>query len=269
MEGTDMMSDQSEHPAAIEPVAGGEAPPATRRSGRRAVMLGAAATGAGLAAMLAGGAAAEAAPDSSAAVRLGKSNSADATTQILTKGGDGLKAQTSAADHAGLNGVNTSPSPSGHGVYGVSSYGTGILGIGEHGNGVVGQTNGPGKSAVSGIDASSGGNGVFGQSATGKAVWGSSQHGTGVHASSEHGIALQVNGRARFTNSGVIVVPSGHKSVTHSFPGVSEETIVLATIQTPQSGLFIEGAQAGSGSFTLTFSKKTSGTLRVGWMLLS
>jgi hypothetical protein len=32
--------------------------------------------------------------------------------------------------------------------------------------------------------------------------------------------------------------------------------------------LFIEGAQAGSGSFTLTFSKQTSGQLRVGWMLL-
>jgi hypothetical protein len=262
------MSDQSEHAAAIEPAAESEAPSATRRHGRRALMLGAAATGAGLAATLAGGSAAEAAPDSSASVRLGKSNSASATTQILTKGGDGFKAQTSAANHAGLNGVDTGTSTGGHGVYGVSSHGTGILGIGDNGNGVVGQTNGAGKIGVSGIDASGTGNGVFGQSNKGKAVWGSSQHGTGVHASSEHGIALQVNGKARFTNSGVIVVPSGQKSITHSFAGVTSATIVLATIQTPQSGLYIEGAQPGTGSFTLTFSKQTSGELRVGWMLL-
>ncbi len=264
------MSDQSEQAATIQPTAGDQAPSTGRRYGRRALMLGAAATGAGVAATVASGAAAQAAPDGSAAVQLGKSNSANATTQILTKGGDGLKAQTSAADHAGLNGVDASSSTGGHGVYGVSSHGTGILGIGDHGNGVVGQTNGPGKSGVAGIDASStGGNGVFGQSDKGIAVWGSSQHGTGVHASSANGTALSVNGKAKFTNSGVIVVPSGQKSVTHSFSGVTTASIVLATIQTPQNGLFIEGAQAGSGSFTLTFSKKTSGQLRVGWMLLN
>ncbi len=263
------MSDQSEQAPATQPAAGGEARSAARKYGRRALMLGAATTGAGLAATLAGGGAAEAAPDSSSAVQLGKSNSSSATTQILTKGGDGLKAQTSAANHAGINGVDVSSSTGGHGVYGVSSHGTGILGIGDNGNGVVGQTNGPGKIGASGIDANGTGTGVFGQSDKGKAVWGSSQHGTGVHCSSEHGIALQVNGKARFTNSGVIVVPSGQQSITHSFAGVTAASIVLATIQTPQSGLFIEGAQPGTGGFTLTFSKKTSGELRVGWMLLA
>jgi hypothetical protein len=259
------MSDQSDHPT--ESNSARSARP-IRRYGRRAIMFGAAATGAGVAASLAQGVA-QAAPEAGSAVQLGKNNSARATTQIITKGGDGLKAQTSAAGHAGLNGVDAGSSASGHGIYGVSSHGTGIYGLGQDGNGVVGQTNGNGKSGTAGIDNSpGGGNGVFGQSAKGVAVWGSSGHGTGVRASSEHGIALQVNGKARFTNSGVIVVPSGRNSITHSFPGVSPATLVFATIQTPQGGLAIEGAKPDNGSFTLTFSKKTSAELRVAWMLL-
>jgi hypothetical protein len=260
------MSDQSDHPT--EPNSAARSARPMRRYGRRAIMFGAAATGAGVAASLAPGAA-QAAPEAGSAVQLGKNNSAHATTQIITKAGDGLKAQTNAAGHAGLNGVDAGSSSSGHGIYGLSAHGTAIYGLGQNGNGVVGQTNGNGKSGAAGIDNSpGGGNGVFGQSAKGVAVWGSSTHGTGVRASSEHGIALQVNGKARLQNSGVIVVPSGQNSITHSFSGVTTATLVFATIQTPQPGLALEGAKPGNGSFTLTFSKKTSGELRVAWMLL-
>ncbi len=253
-----------------------------RNYGRRALMLGAAATGAGVAASLAGGGLAgaataqgadpagqadpaspaePAAPDAkSAAVLLSKSNSAHGTTQVITRSGSGLKGQTFAKGQSGVVGFDTSTVTGGHGVYGNSSHGDGVLGISQHGNGVVGQGSTPGKSGVVGIDTAPGGGG--------NAVFAQSHHGTAVLATSGSGVALHVEGVAKFSHSGVVSIPGGHQSATVHTSGVSEGSIVLATIQRPESGVSIEGATAGSGSFTITLSKKPTNAITVGWLVL-
>jgi hypothetical protein len=233
-------------------------------------MFGAAATGAGVAASLAGGSAADAAPDASKSVLLGASNSAKATTQVITRGGNGLKGQTFASGQSGVVGFDTSTATGGHGVYGNSEHGDGVLGISAHGDGVVGQTSTAGKSGVAGIDISkkSGAHGLFGQSPHGDAVYGTSESGVGVHCTSEKGTALLVEGKTKFSNSGVSFVSNGHTTATVSHSGVSSASIVLATIQKPESGVYIEGVETGSGSFTITLSKAPSAALPVGWFIL-
>ncbi len=242
-----------------------------RNYGRRALMLGAAATGAGVAASLAGGGLADAAqgtepatpamPDvNSAAVLLGKSNAAHGTTQVITKSGNGLKGQTFDKGQSGVVGFDTATVTGGHGVYGNSTHGDGVLGISQHGNGIVGQGSTPGKSGVVGIDAAPGGGG--------NAVFAQSHHGTAVLATSGSGVALHVEGVAKFSHSGVVSIPGGHQTATVHTSGVSEGSIVLATIQRPESGVSIEGATAGSGSFTITLSKKPTNAITVGWLVL-
>jgi hypothetical protein len=266
-----VMSDQTEQARAIE---SGElaATPARsrRRFGRRALMLGAAATGAGVAASLAGGAGAEAAPDGSGAVQLGKNNSTHSTTQVITRGGSGLKGQTYASGQSGVVGFDTSTASGGHGVYGHSIHGFGILGISEHSSGIVGQNTTAGQSGVAGIDMTpgSGGHGVFGQSSKGDAVYCTSENGNALHCSSSKGNALFVEGKAKFSNSGVTDVPAHKKTLTISNGTVTPGSIVLATIQKPQSGVYIEAAEPGSGSFTITLSAAPSGPLPIGWMIL-
>jgi hypothetical protein len=271
------MSDQSGQAREVQP--GSDEPSAPAGSantgsavhrGRRALMFGAAAAGAGVAASLAGGGLAEAAPDAGGAVQLGKSNSAKATTQVITKGGDGLKGQTSATNHSGIAGFDTGPGTGGHGVYGNSLHGDGVLGISAHKTGVVGQGSTVGQSGVAGIDISpaAGAHGVFGQSPHGDAVLGTSANGVALHGQSTHGLALRVAGRAKFTQSGVATVPSGHKTAHVAVAGMVASNIVLATIQNPQDGLFLEGAAAGAGGFTISLSASSESSIKVGWMVL-
>jgi hypothetical protein len=265
------MSDQARPADEMKPGNDDSSAPSAPHRGRRAVMLGAAAAGAGVAASLAGGGLAEAAPDAGGAVQLGKSNSAKATTQVITKAGDGLKGQTSATNHSGVVGFDTSTGTGGHGVYGNSVHGDGVLGISAHKTGVVGQGSTVNQSGVAGVDVTptTGGHGVFGQSQHGDAVFATSSNGVALRGQSAHGLALHVEGKAKFAHSGTVTVPSGHKTAHVSVPGMTASNIVLATIQNPQDGIFLEGAAAGSGGFTVTLSASTESSVKVGWMVLN
>jgi hypothetical protein len=275
------------------------------RYGRRALILGAAATGAGLAADLVAGGTADAAPDASS-VLLGKLNFTHGSTVVSSKGGTGLSGRTVAKGEAGVSGFDNRPTGGAMGLYGKSIHGTGILGSSAHQNGIVGQARTVGFSGVAGLDfcptkgaqgvygqtfhgigvfgiGLGGGNGVVGQSNTsgfsgvvghdmapsgGTAVFAQSHHGTAVVATSEFGTALQVDGKTKFSNSGVVNVPGGSKTATVKVDGITTSSKVFATIQKPQSGVSIEGAEAGNGSFTLTLSKSTSAPLPVAWFVL-
>jgi len=265
-----VMSDQARPADEMKPGTDESSAPSAVHRDRRALMLGAAAAGAGVAASLAGGGLAEAAPSAGGAVQLGKSNSAKATTQVITKGGDGLKGQTSATNHSGIVGFDTSSGTGGHGVYGNSVHGDGVLGISAHKTGVVGQGSTSGQSGVAGIDMSTttGGHGVFGQSQHGDAVLATSSKGVALRGESAHGLALLVEGRAKFAHSGVVTVPSGHKTAHVNVPGMTSSNIVLATIQNPPGGIVIEGATAGSGGFTVALSASGETGVKVGWMVL-
>ena len=232
-------------------------------------MLGAAATGAGVAATVAGGGAADAAT-SSKPVLLGKNNSAHANTQVSTTAGNGLQGETSASAHSGVAGFDLSTSAGGHGVYGHSVHGLGVLGVSQHNTGVTGVASTVAQSGVAGIDQSTtvGAHGVFGQSEHGDGVYATSSHGVALRGQSAHGMALHVEGKAKFAHSGVATVSSGHMSVTVSAAGVVASDIVLATIQNAQSGISVAGAQAGSGSLTITLTASPESSVRVGWMVL-
>lgn len=275
------------------------------RYGRRAVMLGAAATGAGVAASLVGGGLAEAAPDVSLPVLLGKSNTTGGTTVVTSRSHTGLSGHAAVNNQAGVSGFNTGRGVNSFGVFGHSVHGTAVNGISQHGNGVVGNASTVGFSGVAGIDFSKtkGAQGVYGQSNVGDAVLGvsfggtgvvghsrtpghsgvfgqdaashggtgvtgQSDHGTAVFATSAHGVALHVDGKARFKNSGLAFVPPGQKTKMVSVPGMSASSLVLATIQHPENGVFIEAAQPAAGSFTITLSKNASSSLPVAWFVL-
>jgi hypothetical protein len=266
-------------------------------------MLGAATAGAGAAAGLVGGVA-EAAP--ATGISLGKTNTTSGSTTVVSKKGTGLSGRTSTHGQAGVSGVDKNTVKGSFGLLGESDHGTAILGISHGGDGITGQTQTSGKSGVAGLDfgktagahglygqsnlgvgvfgISFGGNGIFGQSETvgksavvgvdlltkpgGNAGSFQSHEGTAVVALSDHGIALHVEGRAKFKNSGTVSVPAGSNSVKVSVAGLTTANIVLATIQNPQSGVFIEGAQPSSGSFTITLSKKAPAAVHVGWFVI-
>jgi hypothetical protein len=264
------MSDDSGQARATDRASDDAPAAAAGRFGRRALILGAAATGAGVAATVAGGGIAEAAPDGPAAVLLGKSNSAHGTTQVITRAGNGLKGQTSARGQSGVAGYDASTANGGHGLYGHSIHGFGALGISQHSTGVVGQGSTVGQSGVAGIDmtATTGGHGLFGQSQHGDGLFATSPNGVAVRGQSAHGLALHVQGKAKFSHSGVATVAGGHTSVTVSLPGVVPSNIVLATIQNPQGGISVAGAQAGSGSFKITLTKAGGSSIKVGWLVI-
>jgi hypothetical protein len=298
------MSDRSGQVRKIDSANNGDPASIAGRFGRRALMLGAAAAGAGAAASLVGGGGvAEAAP--AGGIQLGKNNTTTGSTTVISKKGTGLSGRTSSKGQAGVSGIDSNKAKGSFGVLGESGHGTAILGISQGGDGVVGQGKTEGQSGVAGLDfcktkgahglygqsnlgdgvfgISFGGNGVVGQANTpgmsavvgvdmagknGNAVFAQSHHGTAVAALSVSGVALHVEGRAKFKNSGTVSVPAGSSSVKVSVAGLTSANIVLATIQNPQSGVFIEGAQPGAGSFTITLSKKAPAAVHVGWFVI-
>lgn len=303
MEGRYHMSNRSEQARKIDSANDGESAPLAGRFGRRALMLGAAAAGAGAAASLVGGTA-EAAPTSG--IALNKTTTTSGSTVLISKKGTGFSGHTSTHGQAGISGIDKNTVKGSFGLLGESDHGTGILGLSHGGDGITGQTVTKGKSGVAGLDFSKdegahgvygqsnlgvgvfgisfGDNGIFGQSQTvgksavvgvdllkkagGNAVFAQSHHGTAVAALSDAGVALHVEGRAKFKNSGTASVPAGQNSVKVTVGGLTTANIVLATIQNPQAGVFIEGAQPGAGSFTITLSKKAPSAVHVGWFVI-
>jgi hypothetical protein len=189
----------------------------------------------------------------------------------ISEQGSGIVGQASVSGQSGVAGIDLTPGPGGHGTYGQSNYGFGVFGFSYHGTGVVGQGHGTGQSGVAGIDISSASDcrGVFGQSHHGTAVYATTTDGTAVLASSSGGIALDVRGPAKFSNSGITTVPAGDSSITVTAAGVTASSIVLATIQAPQSGIHIEGATPAAGSFTITLSGKAASDLAIGWLAIA
>ena len=148
-----------------------------------------------------------------------------------------------------------------YGVHGTSDSGSGVYGenSGSTGIGVEGKTAGVG-SAVYG-HATVNGVGVFGDTASGTGV---------VARSMGTGTALDVRGKAKFTRSGRVTVPSGANHVTVTLAGVTNGSMVLATVQ--QSGaFFVKNVALASGSFTIYLNKAPASpaTVKVAYFVLN
>jgi hypothetical protein len=121
---------------------------------------------------------------------------------------------------------------------------------------------------VAGIDTSTkpGGHGTSG----------SSVHGVGVLAQSSAGTALQVEGIAKFSRSGVVEVPYETYAVKVHLADLTESTIVLATTQVPlgyPNGSQPDGAVSSvmidPTAKTFTINLVAGGTsFKVGWLAI-
>jgi hypothetical protein len=156
-------------------------------------------------------------------------------------------------------GVFGEASGSGRGVLGTSSIGYGVFGTntGSTGIGVYGKTGGTGSA-------------VFGQAtANGLGVFASSQSGTALRAASASGTALQVNGKAKFSRSGLTTIAAGTASKTISLAGVSTSSMVIATAQ-QNVNVFIKAAVPSGGSFKLWLNGNAPvGGLKVAYFVLN
>jgi len=184
----------------------------------------------------------------------------------------------------GVQGESDGPGP---GVLGTDNgTGTGYAVYGELSNprnpraAVYGSTAGTG-AAVEG-DSNGAGPGVFGFSeGTGPGVRGasvgrnpgvegqSSGTGPGVLALNDgSGPALEVQGPATFSRSGVATITARKKSVTVSFPGVTATSMVLATLQTMAKGVAVAAAVPALDSFTVRLTKAPKTDVVVAWFVM-
>jgi hypothetical protein len=202
-------------------------------------------------------------------VVLGADNPETSTTSVTINA-----SLTPVADTA-LQGNNFS---SGNGVVGVGRHATGVYGQSGATNGfartldgVRGYTDGAGLPTGSGVagEHASGGHGVSGvTSGAHAAVYGSNLDvGPGLHGfggvgvlaeASPIGIALQVEGRARFSEAGEAEIRFPARSATVPVPGgLSGKSLVLALLQTATPGVFVTSAvpHFSTGKVTINLNR--------------
>jgi hypothetical protein len=172
-----------------------------------------------------------------------------------TGGGFGVAGRTGGANRPGVLGDNTGP---GTGVQGRSNGGEGVFGAGAT-NGVHGETSNPGASGVYGENKS-----------TGFGVAGRANSGTGVLADSSGGTALQVNGKASFSRSGMVSVAPGATSASVAGVSLTAASLVFATLQT-NVGVHIQGvvSNPSGNSFEVFLSSAALVPVPVAWLVLN
>ena len=81
--------------------------------------------------------------------------------------------------------------------------------------------------------------------------------------------ALRVNGKVVLSRSGKSTVAAGHSSVTKVLAGVTTASLVIATMQTYRSGVFIMAGTPVTGSFTIRLNKAVTASTVIAWMILN
>lgn len=199
-------------------------------------------------------------------------------------GGTGVWGQAQGTLGVGVIGYgqeNTS-GQSGVGVMGVTGTGdplaafrrrgTGVAGLGDT-YGVTGTAGGP--QGVAGVMGEGSPIGVLGNGGNGTAtgVRGESGLGVGVCAVSPQGLALKVEGRAKFQRSGLATIAKGRSYVDVTVPGgVRSNTMVVATLQSNRPGVFVSSASplVSAGKVRIRLSRVASRTsiTKVAWLAL-
>jgi hypothetical protein len=147
---------------------------------------------------------------------------------------------------------------------------TGLL-IQSNGHGVQGTTNGPtnrfgvygvafqaGSAGVSGLNSASGCGGALG---TGYAGVVAGQGGAAL--------ALDVQGKARFSRSGVATIPAGQRFVQVDVEGLTASSFAVATLQQYRANLWVQSitVSASSASIYIYVSQRAPQATRVAWMV--
>lgn len=83
------------------------------------------------------------------------------------------------------------------------------------------------------------------------------------------GYALQVSGRAKFSRSGRTSIASGKSSKVVLIPGLTSANLVIATLQTHRTGVYVAAAVPTTGKFTLYLNKTVTATTYFAWFVLN
>jgi hypothetical protein len=109
---------------------------------------------------------------------------------------------------------------------------------------------------------------------SGNGVAGRADTGTGVLAASNSGIALKTDGKTQFSRSGIALVQGTAATPTNavqiSYPGLTNKSMVFATLQNRAAGVFVAAAvpNASGGYFTIYLNKSVSKTVGpIAWMV--
>jgi hypothetical protein len=154
----------------------------------------------------------------------------------------------------GLSGV------AGDGQVGVDGFGDiGVVGLGR--NGVAGVGDGLGPPGLFGT-------GVYGYSGTMAPP--AAPNNIGVYARGDGAsLALRVVGKAIFSRSGRTYVSAGHASRTITLAGVTTSSMILATLQTRRTGVYVAAAVPASGRFTVYLNKAVTSTTYFAYFVLN
>jgi hypothetical protein len=207
---------------------------------------------------------------------------------------------------ANVSGLGPTPS-TGHGYTGVegradaSAESIGVLGTSNLGTGMTGISG-----TTAGIAGDTSESGVYGYSDTSSnatGVWGDTNGGIGAVGTGDWGVlgagnvgiialsggsapsyptyaaifayapttrnALQVNGKVALSRSGRISITAGHRQYTKTLAGVTSTSLVIATLQTLRSGIYIAAAVPAAGKFTVYLNKVVAGTTRVAFVVFN
>src|SRR5262245_35829260 len=204
-------------------------------------------------------------------VVLGALNTATATTALrITANDQDVLRVRGVAENATIVGANDDV---GAGVRGEATTGAGVLGVAPNGSGVEGSSamgNGV-------LGSSEEGTGVFGTiSLSGNAVHGHSfaTAGVGVRASAEAGTALVVDGKARFSRSGRVTIPTGADHIDVDLKplgGLSGTPLCFANLQIRRTNVYVVAVRPNipsAGKMRIYLSKAVTSSTTVAWVVL-
>ena len=204
-------------------------------------------------------------------VVLGAPNTATTTTSIqITANASDVLAASGISENAVILGTN---SDVGSGVKGVATTGSGVLGVAPNGIGVEGSS----QAGTAILGASEEGTGVIGHiTLSGDGVHGHSfaNAGVGVRASAEAGVALVVDGKARFSRSGRATIPTGANHVDvdlRANDGLAGLPMAFANLYTHRPGIHVEAVrpnQPSAGRMRIYLNRAVPGPTLVVWLVL-
>lgn len=159
------------------------------------------------------------------------------------------------------------------GVRGLSAAGTGVSGQSTSGTGVSGQS----KSGSGITGRCDRGTGVRGEGHIGVAGIAAGDSGIGVVADGRGATALDVRGKATFSRSGVATIDASNQAPSNGvsvlIDGLTDDSLVLATLQSDQPDLFVKCAfvipVAGDPGIQILLNRQTSVPVDVAWFVIN
>lgn len=219
----------------------------------------------------------------STALIAGVAGDSDAADGVLgaSSASNGVHGICSADGGSGVLGADTSTT-GGYGAQGSSTNGIGVLAIST--NGTALKVNGPAQltsslsagGPITGASLATSGEVAAGSlTTTGAVAAGSLITAGAVSAGSLTTIgavsagALAVTGKLELRRSGVATVAAHRKSIKVSLPGVTNASLVIATIQGTSGEVAVASAVARDGSFTIHLTGAHPKKLKVAWFVIN